>query len=78
MAVIFNQRVRHGKVDFHPGPVYAFEDPDAEPYFVAAGWASTTGDAPTVTISLDEIDIDPATIFGDGPRKGKRVIEGDN
>lgn len=62
MSITFNQRVKHGRLDFHPGVTYAFEDPDAAPYFIAAGWASDSGDGEAaVTISLAEIDIDPLT-----------------
>lgn len=62
MSIQFNQRVKHGRLDFHPGVAYGFEDPDAAPYFIAAGWASDCGDTPAaVIISLAEIDIDPLT-----------------
>lgn len=74
-AIIFNQRVKHGRCDFHPGPVYGFDDPDAAPYFIACGWAAdATGEDVAVAISLEEIDIDPCTIFGDGPNKHKFVM----
>lgn len=63
-AVRFNQRVKHGGLDFHPGVVYRFDDPDAGPYFKATGWADDTDDDPDVTISIDEIDIDPCTVWG--------------
>ncbi len=74
MNLQFDDRVKHGKIDFHPGVTYAFEDPDAVPYFVAAFGAKKTKDAATVTIGLDEIDIDPETIFGSGERKGEKVL----
>lgn len=75
-SILFNQRVKHGRLDFHPGPVYAFEDPDAAPYFIACGWANavTDGAEPAVVISLEEIDIDPCTIWADGANKHKFVM----
>lgn len=75
MSLIFNQRVKHGKLDFHPKVVYQFEDPDAPVYFKAMGWASETSETPDVTISLAECDIDPDTVFADGPNKGRKVME---
>lgn len=75
MGIVFNQRVKHGTRDFHPGVVYAFEDPDAAPYFVACGWAEETGADPAVTISLGEIDIDPGTTWASGPMAGRRVLD---
>jgi hypothetical protein len=74
MAVRFNQLVKHGRLAFTPGPAYAFEDPDAEPYFTKMGWAEPTDDAADFTIPLGDIDIDPATVFADGPQKGQRVL----
>lgn len=74
MNIMFNQRVKHGTCDFHPGVVYAFEDPDAAPYFLACGWAEEVDAEPAVTFSLGELDIDPCTIFGDGPNKWKFVM----
>jgi len=73
-AFVFNQRVKHGTLDFHPGVSYGFEDPDAAPYFKACGWGdSATGDA-DVTISLGELDIDPLTVWGVGEDRGKFVM----
>lgn len=66
--------VKHGKLSFAPGVAYAFEDPDAEPYFIAAGWAAKTKEAPVHTFTLGEIDIDPATVFGSGDKKGQPVL----
>jgi len=76
MAIKFTTAgiVKHGKLSFAPGVAYAFEDKDAEPYFIAAGWAEATHDAPVHTYSLGEIDIDPATVFGGGSNKGKPVL----
>lgn len=73
-AIVFNQRVKHGRLDFHPTIAYGFEDPDAAPYFKACGWAEDSSDAPLVTISIEEIDIDPCTIWADGPNKWRFVI----
>jgi hypothetical protein len=73
-VIVFNQRVKHGRLDFHPTIAYGFEDPDAAPYFTACGWASASTDEPAVTITLEELDIDPCTIFGDGANKGKFVM----
>lgn len=63
MAIVFSELVKHGTFQFAPGVVYAFEDPDAEPYFVACGWASVTTDPAVVTVTLGEIDIDPETVM---------------
>lgn len=75
MGLKFNQRVKHGKLDFHPGVVYGFDDSDAEPYFTALGWADKTADAVQVQLTKGEIDIDPDTVFGTGPNLGKKVLE---
>lgn len=74
-VITFNQRVKHGRLDFHPGINYGFEDPDAAPYFKACGWAVDVpnGEA-QVVITFDELDIDPLTIWGDGPNRGKFVM----
>lgn len=74
-AITFNQRVKHGRCDFHPTIVYGFEDPDAAPYFKAAGWAKDSKDEVQVVITLGEVDIDPDTVFADGPNQGKKVVE---
>lgn len=76
MAIKFTTAgvVKHGKLSFAPGVSYAFEDTDAEPYFIAAGWASPTKDAPVHTFTLGEIDIDPGTVFGGGDKKGQAVL----
>lgn len=71
----FGGLTKHGRLAFAPHTTYSFEDPDAVPYFVAMGWAEevpTPQDA--VIIGLDAIDIDPLTVFGDGPRKGQYVM----
>lgn len=78
-AFIFNQRVKHGRLDFHPTVVYGFEDPDAAPYFSALGFGDASEDDPAVIISTEELDIDLETILASsnyGERRGQRVIEG--
>lgn len=73
-SFVFNQRIKHGRLDFHPGVKYGFEDPDAVPYFIACGWGEPSADDPAVTITIGEIDIDPCTIWADGPNKHKFVM----
>lgn len=78
-AFIFNQRVKHQRVDFHPTVVYGFEDPDAAPYFAALGFGEVSEETPVVIIAADETAIDPDTIFASSnyaERTGQRVIEG--
>jgi hypothetical protein len=78
-AFIFNQRVKHLRLDFHPTVVYGFEDPDAAPFFTALGFGETTDETPVVVISADELNIDPETVMASsnyGERRGQRVIEG--
>lgn len=75
MTIRFSGVSKHGRHAFTPGPAYQFEDADAEPYFVAMGWAETTTDPADFTIPIGEVDIDPATVFADGPDKGRRVLE---
>lgn len=62
MAVVFSKRTLHGKCELMPGVPYGFEDEDAEPYFLALGWAEKTKDEPVRVYSKGEIDIDPLTI----------------
>ena len=77
-AITFRALTKHGALQFLPGVPVAFDDPDAAPYFLSAGFADKTKDAPVHTYSKGEIDIDPETIFGDGPNKGQRVMEAKN
>lgn len=74
MAIKFNQNVKHGRFEFMADQVLAFDDKDAEPYFIAAGWAESSSKKPARTYAADEVDIDPATIHGDGPNKGQPVL----
>lgn len=75
-SIIFNQPVRHGDVQFLPGVPVGFEDPDAVPYFTGTGWAEASAETPVHIYPKSVIDIDPATIFAHGPKKGQRVLEG--
>ena len=72
----FGGLVKHGRLAFSPGPVYGFEDPAAVAFFTAMGWATETADPADFTIPTGDLEIDPETVFADGPRKGQRVLEG--
>ncbi len=63
MAIVFSGVTKHGTLQFAPGVVYSFEDKDAEPYFVACGWASYSDDPVTVPVDIGQVDIDPETIM---------------
>lgn len=76
MPVIFKESILHDRTRLMPGVSLAFEDPDAEAYFVAAGWADATKAKPVHTYSQEEIAVDPTTTYGDGPKKGQLVITG--
>ena len=67
-------RVRQNKTEFHPKVNYGFEDPDAADFFIALGWADTVDAEPDVTITADELDIDPETVWAYGPEKGNPVM----
>lgn len=71
MALKFGKLTKHGKFEFMPGVAYGFEDPDAEPYFLALEWAKTTSDEPVRVYSIGEVDIDPLTIRASN---GKHVL----
>lgn len=76
MSVIFvkknpNERFLHQKIEFFPGVVLGFEDPDADQYFINAGWAVASKDAPVRVYSQDEVSIDPTTVIAE---TGKLVI----
>ncbi|WP_293875551.1 hypothetical protein [Sphingomonas sp. UBA978] len=77
MAIKFTSPTKHGATTFVPSVALAFEDKDAEPYFIAAGFAEATDDEPVMTYPVGEVDIDPETVFGDGPNKGKLVMGGE-
>ena len=74
--IVFDRRYKHGTLDFHPGPVYEFEDPDAAPFFKALGIAEDVeGDVEgAVLITMGELDIHPCTLWGNGPNKWKYVM----
>jgi hypothetical protein len=74
--ITFKSLTKHGRLAFAPGPKYAFEDPDAAPYFLAMGWAEKAEGEPDFVIPIGELDIDPETVFADGPNKGQRVLGG--
>jgi len=65
MAVKFSSVTLHGKERFLPDIPLAFEDPDAEPYFIACGWAEKTTEEPKYTYSQDEVSVDLDTIHSD-------------
>ena len=76
MAVKFLSSTKHGTQMFVPGVALAFDDPRAEDYFVAAGFAEMTKEKPAMTYLEGTVEIDPATVFADGPSKGNLVMEG--
>ena len=75
MAIKFNQPVKHGAVQILPGVALAFADPDAEPYFLKAGWAEPTSESPVFTYDAESVAVDAEAVFADGPNKGQRVLE---
>jgi len=78
-TVEFNRECKHGVHRFFDGLVAQFEDPDAAPYFVRAGWASFSSKEPKVTYTQGEVDIDPETIMGnegpEGTKPGLKVSD---
>lgn len=72
MPIIFNQVVKHDRIQFFPGVPVAFEDPLADAFFTALGWADATSDTPVHTYSADEVVIDPETRVAE---TGALVIE---
>lgn len=71
-AVIFKSLTKHGTLTFLPSVPLAFEDEDAAPYFMKAGWAEATDQEPLHTYLLGEVDIDPLTRDNS---TGKLVVE---
>ena len=57
-----------------PNQAIAFDDDGAEEYFVAIGWAENTDDEPIFTYPEGSVNIDPETVFADGPKKGQLVM----
>jgi hypothetical protein len=76
MAIKFTSPTRHGTQTFVPGVALAFADASAEQYFIAAGFAEATKDKAVMEYPEGTVEIDPATVFGDGPNKGNLVMEG--
>lgn len=58
MAIKFTAAAKHGTVQFVPGVALAFEDPDAEDYFIEAGWAEATSDEPVHTYDAATVSIE--------------------
>lgn len=73
-VIKFNQKVLHGRLCFFLKLSYGFEDPDAAPFFKAAGLAEDSTDEPDQIITIEELDIDPLTRHGQGPLKGEYVL----
>ena len=73
MAVKFKGPTRHGVNTFVPDVSLAFDDTNAEAYFVAAGFADQTSDAPVMTYPEGTVEIDPDTVQAG---TGKLVMEG--
>lgn len=61
MAVKFKNVTKHGVENFVPGVALGFEDPDAEPYFIACGWADATNDEPVIVYEAGRVEVDPET-----------------
>jgi len=75
MAIKFNQTVKHGRLQFSPGLIYAFEDENAEPYFIKLGWAEKVKGNAEYTYSKDDVEIDVETVVGtNGPDTGAKVL----
>ena len=73
-AVKFRSPTKHGSQLFVPGVALGFEDPDAAPYFIAAGFADPTDDEPVMTYPEGLVSVDPETVFGSGDRVGQKVM----
>ena len=76
MSIIFTGPTKHGAQTFAPSVPLAFEDEGAEDYFKAAGWAEPTKEEAVMTYPAGTVEIDPTTVFADGPNKGQLVVEG--
>lgn len=75
MPIKFTAATKHGRERFLPNISFGFEDPLAEDYFVATGWAETTTDEPAFTYPAGTATIDPLTIHGAGsPLAGQYVL----
>jgi hypothetical protein len=76
MAIVFASLTRHGRLLLAPGVATSFGDKNAENYFVRAGFAKKSSDKAVVDYPAGSVDIDPETVFADGPKKGLKVLEG--
>lgn len=74
MAVKFNSTTKHSGLVLLPGVSLAFDDDRAEEFFVAAGWAETTDEAPVHVYPVGSVEIAPETVFADGANRGARVL----
>jgi len=70
MTIKFKGRTKHGGLDLFPGVPLAFADFGAEDYFIAAGFADNTKEAPLETYAIGSVEIDPLTVFAE---TGKHV-----
>lgn len=75
MTIKFKDVTLHGKNRFLPGHAYGFEDKDAEPYFLACGWATTTNEEPEYVFPLGEVDIDPETVHNESGFLVRDLVE---
>lgn len=72
---IFNAKTNQNRLVFAPGVPYGFEDPDACPFFKACGWGdfAEAGTDPVITITAEELDIDPCIMWADDNAEAGRV-----
>lgn len=75
MNIKFNTLVKHERVMFSPAIVYGFSEANVAAYFIAAGMAAESEDPADVEIAAGEVTVDPDTVFGTGPNRGKLVLE---
>lgn len=75
MTIKFKDVTLHGKNRFLPNHAYGFEDKDAEPYFLALGWATSTNEAPEYVFPLGEVDVDPETVDNESGFLVRDIIE---
>lgn len=72
---MFPERVKHSTIDFHPGVAYGFEEKLAVDYFTNAFGAEESDAKAAVTLSKAECQIDEATVFANGSRRGETVLQ---
>ena len=63
MTIKFRHSVKHGVSEYLPTVPLAFEDEHAELYFIAAGFADETPEAPLHTYPEGTVQVDPETVF---------------